>query len=145
MQKRNEVVSHEGIVQSVDKDNVTIKMTVSSACAGCHARHLCSSLDSQDKVVEADNPYRLALEVGEKVTVTLQEKLAMKAVILCFLNPFLLMFALFILLNYLIGNELVASLCSLGSIAIYYFILWFFRGKVARNYSFIVTKNNLTE
>ena len=65
MQKRNEVVSHEGIVQSIDGDKVTVMMTVASACAGCHARHLCSSLDSRDKLVEAENLYHLPLEVGE--------------------------------------------------------------------------------
>ena len=140
MQKRNEVVSHEGIVQSIDGDKVTIKMTVASACAGCHARHLCSSLDSRDKLVEAENLYHLPLEVGEKVTVTLQEKLAMKAVILCFLIPFMLMFVFFILLNYLTKNELVASLVSLGSIALYYYIVWLFRSRIAREYSFVVTK-----
>lgn len=144
MQKRNEVVSHEGIVQSVDGDKVTVRMTVSSACAGCHARHLCSSLDTQDKVVEAENPYHLQFEVGEKVTVTLQEKLAMRAVILCFLNPFVLMFASFLILNYLFANELVAALCSLGSIVVYYFILWLFRSKIAREYSFVVTPNSFS-
>lgn len=140
MQKSNEVVSHEGIVQSVDGDKVMVRMTVSSACAGCHARHLCSSLDSQDKVVEAENLYKLPVEVGEKVTVTLQEKLAMRAVVLCFLAPFLLMFVLFILVNYLTDNELITSLVSLGSIAVYYYIVWLFRGKIAHDYSFVVTK-----
>ena len=140
MQKNNDVVSHEGIVQSIDGEKVIVKMTVSSACAGCHARHLCSSLDTRDKQVEAENPYRLPLEVGEKVTVTLQEKLAMKAVILCFLIPLVVMLVIFILLNNLTNSELVASLGSLGSIALYYFVVWLFRGKIARNYSFIVTK-----
>ena len=140
MQKRNEVVSHEGIVQSVDGDKVTVKMTVASACAGCHARHLCSSLDSRDKLVEAENRYHLQLEVGEKVMVTLQEKLAMKAVILCFLNPFLVMLVLFLLLNTLLQNELIATLGSLGSVAVYFFFVWLFRSKIARDYSFVVTK-----
>ena len=117
-----------------------VKMTVSSACAGCHARHLCSSLDTRDKQVEAENVYRLPLEVGEKVTVVLQEKLAMKAVILCFLIPLIVMMVMFVLLNNLTSSELVASLGALGSVALYYFIVWLFRGKIARNYSFIVTK-----
>ena len=141
MQKRNEVVSHEGIVQSIAGDKVTVRMTVASACAGCHARHLCSSLDSRDKLVEAENLYHLSLEVGEKVTVTLQEKLAMKAVILCFLNPLLLIILLFLLLNWLLHNELIATLGSLGSVAIYFFFVWLFRSKIARDYSFVVTKN----
>ena len=140
MQKNNDVVSHDGIVQSIDGEKVVVNMTVSSACAGCHARHLCSSLDTRDKQVEAENVYRLPLAVGDKVNVELQERLAMKAVILCFLLPFILMFALFILINYLTNNELIASLVSLGSIAVYYYIVWLFRGKIARNYSFIVTK-----
>ena len=141
MQERNEVVSHEGIVQSIDGDKVMVRMTVASACAGCHARHLCSSLDSRDKLVEAENLYHLPLEVGEKVTVTLQEKLAMKAVILCFLNPLLLIILLFLLLNWLLHNELIATLGALGSIAVYYFFVWLFRSKIARDYSFVVTKN----
>ena len=66
MQKNNDVVSHEGIVQSIDGEKVLVKMTVSSACAGCHARHLCSSLDTRDKQVEAENPYHLSFEVGER-------------------------------------------------------------------------------
>ena len=145
MQKKNELVSHEGIVQSIDGDRVTIKMTVASACAGCHARHLCSSLVSRDKLVEAENLYHLPFEVGEKVTVTLQEKLAMKAVILCFLNPLLLIVLLFLLLNGLLHNELIATLGALGSVAVYYFFVWLFRDKIARDYSFVVTKNNLSE
>ena len=140
MQKNNDVVTHEGFVQSIDGEKVVVKMTVSSACAGCHARHLCSSLDTRDKQVEAENVYRLPLEVGEKVTVVLQEKLAMKAVILCFLIPLIVMMVMFVLLNNLTSGELVASLGALGSVALYYFIAWLFRGKIARNYSFIVTK-----
>lgn len=140
MQKNNDVISHEGIVQSIDGEKVVVKMTVSSACAGCHARHLCSSLDTRDKQVEAENVYRLPLEVGEKVTVELQEKLAMKAVILCFLIPLIVLLVAFIVFNNLTNSELWASLGSLGSIALYYFVVWFFRGKIARDYSFIVKK-----
>ena len=72
--------------------------------------------------------------------VTLQEKLAMKAVILCFLNPFLVMLVLFLLLNTLLQNELIATLGSLGSVAVYFFFVWLFRSKIARDYSFVVTK-----
>ena len=50
------------------------------------------------------------------------------------------MLVVFILLNNLTNSELVASLGSLGSISLYYFIVWLFRSKIARNYSFIVTK-----
>ena len=140
MQKNNDVVSHEGIVQSIDGEKVVVKMTVSSACTGCHARHLCSSLDTRDKQVEAENVSHLPLEVGEKVTVELQEKLAMKAVILCFLIPLIVMLVVFIVFNNLINSELWASLGSLGSIALYYFVVWLFRGKIARDYSFIIKK-----
>lgn len=140
MQKKNELVSHSGIVQSVNGEKVVVKMTVSSACSACHARHMCSSLDSRDKIVEADNPYQVPVTVGDTVNVVLQEKLAMKAVILCFLNPFILMLVLFILFNYLTNNELIATLVSLGSIALYYFIVWLFRDRIAHEYSFVITK-----
>ena len=48
-------VKHEGIVQSIEGLNVTVKMTVNSACSGCHAKSICGAADSRDKVVVAQN------------------------------------------------------------------------------------------
>lgn len=140
MKNRNDVVSHEGIVQAIEGEKVIVKMTVSSACASCHAKHLCSSLDNQDKTVTAENPHQYPLEIGDAVTVVLQEKLALKAVVICFLIPFVLLFGTVVALSALSVSDLLTGLVALAVTAVYYLIIWLFRNKIGRDYTFVIHK-----
>lgn len=133
-------VQHEGVVQSVDGLNVTVKMTVSSACAGCHAKGICGAADSRDKVVVAQNINGANFEVGENVTVQLRQTLAMKAVIICYLVPFVVLFVSFCLMYLVCDMEWVNVLVALSLTALYYIILWFFRKKIEKNVTFVVNK-----
>ena len=134
-------IQHEGIVQSVDGLKVTVKMTVSSACAGCHAKGICGAADTRDKVVVAQNMSGADFSIGETVTVQLQQTLAMKAVVLCYLVPFVVLFAAFCLMYLVCTVEWVNVLVSLSLTALYYIILWFFRKKIEKNVTFVVKKS----
>ena len=117
-------IQHEGIVQSIDGLKVTVKMTVSSACAGCHAKGICGAADSRDKVVVAQNMSGADFSIGETVTVQLQQTLAMKAVVICYLVPFIVLFASFCLMYLVCSAEWVNVLVALSLTALYYIILW---------------------
>ncbi len=133
-------IQHEGIVQSIDGLKVTVKMTVSSACAGCHAKGICGAADSRDKVVVAQNMSGADFSIGETVTVQLQQTLAMKAVVICYLVPFIVLFASFCLMYLVCDLEWVNVLTALSLTALYYIILWFFRKKIEKNVTFVVHK-----
>lgn len=139
-EKMENNVKHEGIVQSIEGLNVTVKMTVNSACAGCHAKSLCSAADSRDKVVVAQNVNGADFAIGETVTVQLRQTLAMKAVIICYLVPFIILFSSFCLMYAICPIEWVNVLVSLSLTALYYIILWFFRKKIEKNVTFVVNK-----
>lgn len=139
----NNSISHIGIVQSVDGQEVTVKMTVESACAACHAKSLCGVSDSKDKIVKAVNVSDAHFEVGEKVNVEMRQSLAMKAIVICYLLPFIVLITTFCVMSYFCQNELVNVLVTFAAVAAYFFFIWLFNHKIERNVTFIAVK--LTE
>ncbi len=139
----NNSISHIGIVQSVDGQEVTVKMTVESACAACHAKSLCGVSDSKDKIVKAVNVSDAHFEVGEKVNVEMRQSLAMKAIVICYLLPFIVLLTTFCVMSYFCQNELVNVLVTFAAVAAYFFFIWLFNHKIERNVTFIAVK--LTE
>jgi sigma-E factor negative regulatory protein RseC len=133
-------IRHEGVVQSIDGLNVMVKMTVGSACAGCHAKGVCGAAESRDKVVNAVNINNLDLSVGDTVAVEMRQGLAMKAVVICYLVPFVVLFASFCLMYLVCKVEWVNVAVSLGLTALYFVLLWFFRKRIEKNVTFVVTK-----
>ena len=139
----NNSISHIGIVQSVDGQEVTVKMTVESACAACHAKSLCGVSDSKDKIVKAVNVSDAHFEVGERVNVEMRQSLAMKAIVICYLLPFIVLLTTFCVMSYFCQNELVNVLVTFAAVAAYFFFIWLFNHKIERNVTFIAVK--LTE
>lgn len=139
----NNSISHIGIVQSVDGQEVTVRMTVESACAACHAKSLCGVSDSKDKIVKAVNVSDAHFEVGEKVNVEMRQSLAMKAIVICYLLPFIVLITTFCVMSYFCQNELVNVLVTFAAVAAYFFFIWLFNHKIERNVTFIAVK--LTE
>ena len=136
----NDVVSHEGVVQSVQGTDVWVKMTVSSACAGCHAKAVCGAAESADKMVQARNVTGETFEVGEKVRVQLRQTIATRAVVLGYLVPTIVLLGVFCLMYLVSSNELLNVGVALAALALYYFFLWLSRKRVAKNVTFVVSK-----
>ena len=118
-------------------------MTVESACAACHAKSLCGVSDSKDKIVKAVNVSDAHFEVGEKVNVEMRQSLAMKAIVICYLLPFIVLLTTFCVMSYFCRNELVNVLVTFAAVAAYFFFIWLFNHKIERNVTFIAVK--LTE
>lgn len=136
----NNGVSHEGVVQSINGSKVMVRMTVSSACAGCHAKSICGVADRRDKVVETLNTTTASYEVGEKVMVQMRQTLAAKAILICYLFPFIVLFASFCLMYLVSQHELLNVLVSFAATAIYFFFVWLFRKKIEKNVVFVISK-----
>lgn len=139
----NNSINHTGIVQSVDGHEVTVKLTVQSACAACHAKSICGVSDSKDKIVKAAIVCDEQFEVGEKITVEMRQSLAMKAIVICYLLPFIVLITTFCVMSYFCQNELVNVLVTFAAVAAYFFFIWLFNHKIERNVTFIAVK--LTE
>ena len=129
-------ISHQGVVDSIDGQNVIVRITQSSACGGCQARNICRAAESKDKLVEVVCADADSLKAGQTVTVVGAESLGMKAVVFAFGLPLLLLIAALITAMSFTGNEKVAAAAALGVLIPYYIVLLLMRDRIKRDFQF---------
>lgn len=155
-----EKISHEGIIREITPDVIKVTIVSQSACAGCHAKGFCSASEMQEKVVEVKRSAAVGsgmraeagsaaaakeataeeYKVGERVNVNMEQKLGNKAVWIVYAVPGVILLILLLSLQRFVTNELYLGLIVLGAIALYFFILYLFRGRVGSGFHFTISK-----
>ena len=133
-------ITHIGKVVSVGKDSVTVQIVSESACASCHAAGLCGASESKRKIVKVPVRGDQAYSLGQEVEVCLAGKMGLKAVLLSYVIPLVILLILVLSLSSIGLGELTCGLASIGGIAVYYLILYFCRSSLAEEYVFYVRK-----
>ncbi|MBR4995479.1 MAG: SoxR reducing system RseC family protein [Alistipes sp.] len=134
-------IRHCGEVVRVSADRVWVRMTVNSACSGCHARAVCGVDESKDKIVEIATSSAADYSVGESVEVALQSRsMGAKSVVLAYVVPFFVLMLLLVGLSAAGASEGVAALASIAGVGLYYLVLWLMNGRVEKTIKFIITK-----
>lgn len=133
-----EQITHKGRIVAIDPDITTIEIIAESACASCHAKGLCGLGEEKVKQVQvrtsAWNPHN----VGDEVEVVLKKSMGYKAVFIAYGLPLVVLFVALMLLGALGVGELWAGLGALGAVAVCYFVLFLFRNKISKEYSFFL-------
>ena len=128
---------HDGMVSSVDPTRPAFgEVTIhsASACAACHAKGVCTSLDSQAKVMSV-RFMDSGVAVGDRVRVMLAEKLGWQALLIAIVMPLLLLMAVILGLNLIWGvDETLAAIIGLASLLPYYFLLSLFRRRLQKRF-----------
>ena len=132
-----DTISHVGRIEEVKEHCVRVRIEQTSACSACHARRVCLSADSREKLVDAvaaDDSFR----VGETVQVTGRALLGMKAVWWAYVLPlFLLLLTVFVASMWLFpDNEGLCALTALGVTVLYYLGLYLQRDRMKRRFVF---------
>ena len=129
-------ITHLGRVESVDYPLVKVRIVQSSACSECHARKVCLSADTREKTVEALAGNH-SFAVGETVEVVGQMSMGLKAVLLAYVLPLLvLLAAVAVTVAVWPGREMLAAWLALGLTAAYYMALLGFRDRLKRKFVF---------
>lgn len=102
------------------------------------ARKLCNSSESKNKLVEVYAGDALSYKVGEEVCLTGSLEMGLSAVWWAYLAPLVLLVAVLLAASKATENEPETALAALGSLAAYYAVLYFNRGKLARKFSFTI-------
>lgn len=131
-----ESISHKGKIISITPRTTSVEFTSSSACSSCHAAGLCGMSEYQEKVVEVPTSPYSAHSVGEEVEVVLESSMGLKAVWIAYVVPVLLLMAAILIATKMNLGELFAALIGIGVVALYYFVVWLFRGKLENEYIF---------
>lgn len=127
-------ITHEGIIDSIEKDTIFVRILSKSACAACHSKSMCSVSEMTEKLVEIHNAGS-HFTTGQEVNVILDQTLGNKAVVLGYLIPFVIMILTLVVASSLF-SELWAGLSAIAILPPYYLLLYVFRNKLSKTFSF---------
>ena len=164
LQSKREMIKHDGIIIALNEDGTAlVRIVQTSACAACKAKAMCASAESAEKemtvVLLGEEAMRREGErrgfaVGDTVEVMVQQKMGWKAVMLAYLLPFFVMWAVMFIGNGLLAmgdgaigllgdeakREAVLGTVALCAMALYYLVLGMFKDKLQKEFSFTARK-----
>ena len=135
-----EAVSHKGRIVAADKGSVSVEIVSESACASCHAAGLCGVSESKKKIVDVPLRGNSGFEIGQEVEVCLARKAGMKAVLLSYAIPALILLILILSLPKFGLGELATGGLSIVGVAAYYLVLFLCRDSLAGGYEFYIRR-----
>jgi|WetSurMetagenome_2_1015567.scaffolds.fasta_scaffold858264_1 sigma-E factor negative regulatory protein RseC len=133
-------VRHPGIVQEANGGIAIVKIERVAACAHCASGSSCGMGERAEFTLEA--PYSgFELRPGESVVVLSEESAGVKAVVLTYGIPSLLLVA-----GLAVASTVTSSEAAIGAIALavlipYYLALYLLRGRIGRAVSFKIEKS----
>ena len=133
-------INHRGIVEKVDGSHIVVRIVQTSACSACSAKGLCNASESKEKQIDVYevNP---SYQIGEEVMVCGTTSMGMRAVLLAFGVPLLiLVLALGVSMKLTSEDALLSSGIALVSVVPYYIGIYFCKDKLNRTFSFTIEK-----
>lgn len=129
-------ISHRGVIVSIQENQASVEIVSTSACASCHAAGLCGASESSSKIINARIRPWETFRVGQEVDVCLSRNLGLKAVLLSYVVPLLILLFLILFLSSVTDSELLAGLAGIAGVGAWYFILYLFRDSLKGKYEF---------
>ena len=134
-----ETIRHKGIIESLGAEGCTVRILQASACSSCSARQLCRSSESKEKLVEVKGHYP-TLHVGDRVMLVGSVRQGLRASVLAYVVPLIIMLAVLFLVTHHYGEKL-GALAALLALALYYGMLFLLKDKLAGQFSFRIENN----
>ncbi len=133
-------IEHVGVVKAVEGDMVLVEIVAESACASCAARSACGMSESSEKQIEVHTREASNYAVGERCVVSVERAAGLKAVVLAYCMPLLVMLVVLVACSAAGLSDGVAALSALGVVAVYYFGVRLLRSKIETNIIFKIKK-----
>ena len=130
------VISHTGIIDSIDGGMVRVRIVQHSACSSCKVASYCNSAESKEKIINVRCTDAAEHHVGDTVMVMAAQAVGVKAVVVAFVVPLILILATIAIVLLLTGKELTAALSGLAILIPYYAILYMLRPQLERQLTF---------
>lgn len=135
------IIEHEGVVERVEQNAVRVKITSQSACGACKARQACGMAEAQEKIIVVPTSRAADFSAGEEVLVGVRKQAGRIAVMLAYGGALVVLLAALILSIVVCGaSDGVGLVAALGSVVVYYLLLWAFRRRIEHTIQFTITK-----
>ena len=135
-----DIIKHRGIVEKGEGSHIVVRIVQTSACSACSAKGLCNASESKEKQIDVYE-VKPSYQIGEEVMVCGTTSMGMRAVLLAFGVPLLiLVLALGVSMKLTGEDALLSSGIALLSVVPYYIAIYFCKDKLNRTFSFTIEK-----
>lgn len=135
-----DIIKHRGVVEKIEGTHVVVRIVQTSACSACSAKGLCNASESKEKQIDVYG-VQASYRIGEEVVVCGTTSMGMRAVLLAFGVPLLiLLLALFVTMRITDGDALLSAFVALLAVMPYYSLVYFMKDKLDRTFSFTIEK-----
>ena len=135
-------IEHSGVVERTEAGKVFVRIVSHSACGTCSARQACGLAETQEKIVEVTTAAAAEYAPGDAVVVGVKRRVGLLSVALAYGGALVVLLAVLLLTVGAAGwAEGPGALAALGSVALYYMVLWLCRRKIEHTIQFTITKN----
>ncbi len=128
-------IEHNGIIESIEGDNVRVRIVRLSSCSSCKAKSLCSSSESKDEYIDVCDSSPERWSVGDSVRVCGTLSMGKSAVRIAFGIPVLLMVTVLVVCKVMFSMSdgmsiLLMTLC----LSAYFTLLYILRDKLNKKF-----------
>jgi positive regulator of sigma E activity len=129
----------KGFIDSIQDNRITVRIDRGSACGHCTAKGLCNLAQTTEQTIEIITSAQL-FSVGEYVQVSMSRSMGNKAILMGYFIPFILLITTLLILSAFGLPDWFAGLVSILILIPYFIILFVFREKLRRTFTFSIHK-----
>ncbi len=136
-----EHIDHSAVVVSVDPSHNAVKVRIddSGECGSCPAAAICGANGNASNLITVETPHAGRYRKDDIVTVRGTEKMHRKAIMYATVLPCIVLVAVMVAVYLLTFDQLAAALSGIGTMILFFIILWASRNKIAHEFSFEIT------
>lgn len=134
-------VEQKGIIEKIENGTATVNITTFSACASCQTKGTCGMTEVAEKLIEV-SVNKDQYSIGETVNIIMENSLGLRATLLAYVLPFVIIIFVLILLTSLGLSEVFSGLISIAALTLYYFGLHLKKDKLNKTFQFTLNKVN---
>ncbi|MCK5845818.1 MAG: SoxR reducing system RseC family protein [Bacteroidales bacterium] len=129
-------ITHQGTIESIEDNHFNVRIVSMASCVSCSAGGTCSASDIAEKIVEVVRPKDSKYNIGDMVTIVLNQSMGLKAVFLGYVAPFLVLFFTLLIMLGLGYNEGIGGLTALLMLIPYFAVMYIFKDKIKEKFIF---------
>lgn len=129
-------IKHLAEIISIQGSVILANIESQTSCASCHAQKQCAMSSCQKKVIEINSEHPEKYQIGQKVTVVLDETLGWIAIFCGYIFPLILVLITLFTTNTITNDDIASATYSLMILIPYYLLLSLFKRRISSKFQF---------
>lgn len=132
-------IRQSATVIRVDATQIEVEVCRPEACAACKAKSVCSEGGGQGKRMTLANDGQ-GYQLGEQITLVMRRSAGLKAVVIAYLVPVILVVTALLVFQTIHMQETVAAISTLVLLGLYFLVIRLLRGRLNRELTIEIEK-----